>query len=206
MIWIRINFAVFLIWAIVVGVNTFLILFSTTISVSLLSSVFLFFCTSFRQSSPLQVHWFCSVEARECLSVCSASTCGSCICPLSPTLIRIKTLSSSLKRYKAVVCYTVILQRLATDVHSVVTAKTNAASWQQERAKRCISDGADSNVTAQLSTPLSHNYHYFQCHTCLQLSPPWHYCGQHCDSSVNLNRCACAVGFLSCVIDCYKSL
>ena len=27
----------------------------------------------------------CSVEARECLSVCSAPTCGSCICPLSPT-------------------------------------------------------------------------------------------------------------------------
>ena len=33
-----------------------------------------FFCTSFRQSCRLQVNWFCSVEAREYLSVCLAPT------------------------------------------------------------------------------------------------------------------------------------
>ena len=41
--------------------------------------VFCIFCiSSFRQSWPqaFQVNWSCSVEARECLSVCSAPTCG----------------------------------------------------------------------------------------------------------------------------------
>ena len=45
-----------------------------------------------------------------------------------------------------------ILQRLETDVHRAVTAKTSTALWQRKRAQRCDSDGADSNVTALTAT------------------------------------------------------
>ena len=40
-----------------------------------------------------------------------------------------------------------IPQRLGTDVHSIVTAKTSTVLWQRKREERCDSDGADSNVT-----------------------------------------------------------
>ena len=50
-----------------------------------------------------------------------------------------------------------ILQRLDTDVHSAVTAKTSTALSQRKRAQRCDSDGADSNVTALTVTALGHD-------------------------------------------------
>ena len=42
-------------------------------------------------------------------------------------------------------CYTGgIPQRLDTDVHGAVTAKTSTALWQRKRAQRCDSSGSDS--------------------------------------------------------------
>ena len=36
------------------------------------------------------------------------------------------------------------VQRLDTDEHSAVTAKTMTALWQQKQAQRCSSSGSDS--------------------------------------------------------------
>ena len=70
-----------------------LLLFSSSLPRSLSSVVFCILSSSVLRAfgSPALFKWIdlnCSVEAhwRECLSVCSAPTCGSCICPLSPTL------------------------------------------------------------------------------------------------------------------------
>ena len=49
-------------------------------------------------------------------------------------------------------------------------------------------------VTAQLSTPLSQYCRYHRCYT----SGNCHRCDISVDSSVNLNRCATAMGFLLC--------
>ena len=63
-----------------------------------------------------------------------------------------------------------ILQRLDTDVHSVVTAKRSTALWQRKRAKRCDSDGADSNVTALTVTALGHQWLWHWCDSDVYIS------------------------------------
>ena len=47
-----------------------------------------------------------------------------------------------------------ILQRLDTDVHSAVTAKTSTALRQRKRVQRCDSENEYSAVTAKTSTAL----------------------------------------------------
>ena len=63
-----------------------------------------------------------------------------------------------------------ILQRLGTDVHSAVTAKMSIALWQRKRARRCDSDGVDSNVTVLTVTALGHQWLWHWCDSDVYIS------------------------------------
>ena len=93
-----------------------------------------------------------------------------------------------------------ILQRLDTDVHSVMTAKTSTALWQRKRAQRCDSDGADSNYTALTVTALGHQWLW---HRCISDSDGnWHCC----DSGDNRQCCVSGGSWHHCDSDVYISV
>ena len=82
------------------------------------------------------------------------------------------------------VCYTGgILQRLDTDVHNAVTAKTSTALWQRRRARHCDSENEHGAVTAMVRIVMLQRWQWQR----------WDISGWHrCDSDVYISVTAMA--------------
>ena len=110
-----------------------------------------------------------------------------------------------------------ILQRLDTDAHSTVTAKTSTTFWLRKQAQHCDSSGSDSTeitmwtlvwqwwqltvLWQRCQLPLLSQWCAHRCHTnvtslsqCCQLTPLSHRCQCHrCHSAVSCHRCHTSV-------------